>query len=121
MTGCAGWPRRRGTTSTGWTATGRCCTPCVARSPPGDPAGATEGPMSTSGDMGTRPTSRDRGTRRRQRVLVPGLVFVATVVALVSSLGAPLVPRIAEVRDVPVGDAQWSLTITLLVGAVATP
>jgi predicted MFS family arabinose efflux permease len=54
-------------------------------------------------------------------VLVPGLVFVATVVALVSSLGAPLVPRIAEVRDVPVGDAQWSLTITLLVGAVATP
>jgi MFS family permease len=54
-------------------------------------------------------------------VLVPGLIFVATVVALVSSLGAPLVPRIAEVQHVPVGDAQWSLTITLLVGAVATP
>ena len=30
-------------------------------------------------------------------------------------------PRIAEVLEVPVGDAQWSLTTTLLVGAVATP
>jgi MFS family permease len=54
-------------------------------------------------------------------VLVPGLIFVATVVALVSSLGAPLVPLIAEAKGVPVGDAQWSLTITLLIGAVATP
>ena len=65
-----------------------------------------------------------RTTHARNRsdtLLVPGLIFVATVVALVSSLGAPLVPRIAQVQHVPVGDAQWSLTITLLVGAVATP
>jgi predicted MFS family arabinose efflux permease len=43
------------------------------------------------------------------------------VVAVVSSLGAPLIPSIAVDYGVTVGDAQWSLTITLLVGAVAVP
>jgi MFS family permease len=52
---------------------------------------------------------------------VPTLVFVGTVVAVISSLGAPLVPAIAAADDVPVSAAQWSLTVTLLVGAVATP
>ena len=55
------------------------------------------------------------------RSLTPVLIFVAAVVTLISSLGAPLVPAIAAANDVPVTDAQWSLTITLLVGAVATP
>ncbi|MDP9434908.1 MAG: MFS transporter, partial [Actinomycetota bacterium] len=57
----------------------------------------------------------------RTRALVPVLLFVGTVVALVSSLGAPLVPTIAEVDDVSLAAAQWSLTVSLLVGAVATP
>ena len=43
------------------------------------------------------------------------------VVAIVSSLGAPMIPTIAAVYGVPLADAQWSLTITLLVGALATP
>ena len=55
------------------------------------------------------------------RALVPVLIFLSTVVAVISSLGAPLVPAIAAASDVPLADAQWSLTITLLVGAVATP
>jgi MFS family permease len=55
------------------------------------------------------------------RALPPVLVFCVAVVAVISSLGAPLVPAIAGVYDVPVHDAQWSLTISLLVGAVATP
>ncbi|WP_233498407.1 MFS transporter [Blastococcus sp. TF02A-26] len=55
------------------------------------------------------------------RALAPVLVFCVAVVAVISSLGAPLVPAIADAYDVPVHDAQWSLTISLLVGAVATP
>src|SRR3954462_8567527 len=43
------------------------------------------------------------------------------VVAVVSSLGAPLIPTIAAVEHVSLADAQWSLTITMLVGAVTTP
>lgn len=57
----------------------------------------------------------------RRRALVPVLVYLGTVVAVISSLGAPLVPTIAAVDHVSLTDAQWSLTITLLVGAVATP
>jgi predicted MFS family arabinose efflux permease len=53
--------------------------------------------------------------------LAPGLIFIATVVALVSSLGAPLIPTIAAVDRVEISTAQWSLTVTMLVGAVATP
>jgi predicted MFS family arabinose efflux permease len=58
---------------------------------------------------------------RRDRALVPVLVFLGTVVAVISSLGAPLVPTIATVDHVSLADAQWSLTVTMLVGAVATP
>ncbi|WP_327287457.1 MFS transporter [Streptomyces sp. NBC_01198] len=61
------------------------------------------------------------GPDLRQRALVPVLVFLGTVVAVISSLGAPLVPTIADVDHVSLADAQWSLTITLLVGSVATP
>ncbi|SEL88360.1 MFS transporter [Streptacidiphilus jiangxiensis] len=59
--------------------------------------------------------------RLRERALVPVLVFLGMVVAVISSLGSPLVPTIASVDHVSLSDAQWSLTITLLVGAVATP
>ncbi len=57
----------------------------------------------------------------RERLLVPVLVYLGTVVAVVSSLGAPLVPTIAAETHVSLADAQWSLTISLLLGAVATP
>jgi MFS family permease len=49
------------------------------------------------------------------------LVSTVAVVAVISSLGAPLVPAIAETHGVPVHTAQWALTVTFLVGAVATP
>lgn len=57
----------------------------------------------------------------RQRALVPVLVFLGMVVAVVSSLGAPLVPTLAASEHVSLTTAQWSLTIALLAGAVATP
>ncbi|MGI5140265.1 MULTISPECIES: MFS transporter [unclassified Streptomyces] len=60
-------------------------------------------------------------TTWRGRALVPVLVYVGTVVAVISSLGAPLIPTIAGADHVPLSEAQWSLTVTLLVGAVATP
>ena len=58
---------------------------------------------------------------RSPRALVPVLVFIGTVVAVISSLGAPLVPAVAETTGTSLPSAQWSLTATLLVGAVATP
>ncbi|MFE7311495.1 MFS transporter [Streptomyces sp. NPDC057555] len=57
----------------------------------------------------------------RARALVPVLVFLSAVVAMISSLGAPMIPTIAAVDHVSLSGAQWSLTITMLVGAVATP
>lgn len=58
---------------------------------------------------------------RREQALVPVLVFLSAVVAVISSLGAPMIPTIAAVDHVSLSEAQWSLTITMLVGAVTTP
>ena len=58
---------------------------------------------------------------RSPRALVPVLIFIGTVVAVISSLGAPLIPAIAERTGASLPQAQWALTVTLLVGAVATP
>ncbi len=55
------------------------------------------------------------------RLLVPSLVFIALVVAAVASLGAPLITSVATTFDVSLDSAQWTLTIALLSGAVATP
>ncbi|RBY82924.1 MFS transporter [Geodermatophilus sp. TF02-6] len=59
--------------------------------------------------------------RTASRALVPVLLSTGVVVAAISSLGAPLVPAIAAANGVSLPDAQWALTVTLLVGAVATP
>lgn len=57
----------------------------------------------------------------RPLFLVPTLVFLGIVSAAVGSLGAPLLPTIVVVDHVSLGDSQWALTISLLIGAVATP
>ncbi len=57
----------------------------------------------------------------RERALLPVLVFAAMVVSVVGTVGSPLIPTIAEAQGVPLGTAQWVLTATLLVGAVAVP
>jgi len=66
-----------------------------------------------------RPLPERAGARDRARLTT--LALLTTVTAVVSSLGAPLVPSIAEQYDVSVTSAQWALTATLLAGAVATP
>ncbi|WP_018529037.1 MULTISPECIES: MFS transporter [unclassified Streptomyces] len=58
---------------------------------------------------------------RHPRALVPVLVSLGMLVAVVSSLGAPLIPTIAAEDHVAVSTAQWALTVTMLVGAIATP
>jgi hypothetical protein len=49
------------------------------------------------------------------------LMFIALVVAVVGSLGAPLITSVAATYGVGLAAAQWTLTITLLSGAIATP
>jgi len=56
--------------------------------------------------------------RRREAVLVPVLLLTVLVMSVVSSVGAPLIPDIAKKFHEPLATAQWSLTITLLTGAV---
>lgn len=56
---------------------------------------------------------------RRLQLLT--LALLTTVTAVVSSLGAPLVPAIAADLDVRLEDAQWTLTATLVAAAVSTP
>lgn len=40
------------------------------------------------------------------RALAPALVFIGAVVAVISSLGAPLVPAVASAYDAPLQTAQ---------------
>ncbi|WP_377320942.1 MFS transporter [Pimelobacter simplex] len=55
------------------------------------------------------------------RRLFATLAAITTVTAVVSSLGAPLVPSIAARYDVPLSTAQWVLTSTLVTAAAVTP
>jgi MFS family permease len=58
---------------------------------------------------------------RRQAALAPVLIFTTMVAAVISSLVAPLIPSVSHDLHVPLSTAQWSLTATLLVGAVSSP
>jgi predicted MFS family arabinose efflux permease len=61
------------------------------------------------------------GLRRRPRVLLGVLVYCGLVVAMIGTLGTPLIPTIAAAQHVSLTTAQWLLTLTIMVGAVATP
>lgn len=53
--------------------------------------------------------------------MIAALVFAGLTVSVMSTLGTPLIPTIAEAQHVSLETAQWMLTVTLLVGAIATP
>jgi predicted MFS family arabinose efflux permease len=55
------------------------------------------------------------------RPLVPALMFISLVVAVIGSVGAPLITAVAGKFGVSLAAAQWTLTAPLLVGAIATP
>ncbi|MGP3953887.1 MFS transporter [Streptomyces sp. 7N604] len=66
-------------------------------------------------------TAAESRTQTAGGPLVPALIFIALVVAVVGSLGAPLITAVAGEFDVSLAAAQWTLTAPLLVGAIATP
>lgn len=68
-------------------------------------------------EEGAQRPSRDPG----RPLLLTTLVLLTTITAITSSLGAPLVPSVAEDFGVRLTTAQWSLTAALLAGAVSTP
>lgn len=53
--------------------------------------------------------------------VLPALLLLTTTQAVVSALGAPMVPEVARIHDVSLSSAQWVLTAAMLTGAVATP
>ncbi len=57
----------------------------------------------------------------RYRLLVPTLVMSGSLMAIVSSLGAPLIGTLAAADHVSLSTGEWMLTITLLTGALVTP
>lgn len=65
--------------------------------------------------------ARPGDTSRRAAALVPVLIGVTMVSAIISSLGAPLIPSVARILHVSVNSAQWSLTAALLTGSVSAP
>ena len=67
-----------------------------------------------------RDTSRPR-QRASARYILPVLVFATLVMSLIATLGTPMVPTIARELGVSLETSQWLLTVTLLVGSVATP
>src|ERR1700679_2967442 len=58
---------------------------------------------------------------RPRRLLVPTLVLSGSLMSVVSSLGANLVPTLSRADGVSLSTGEWILTITLLTGALATP
>ncbi len=52
---------------------------------------------------------------------MPVLVFASLSMSVMSTLGTPLIPTISTEQHVSLETAQWMLTVTLLVGVVATP
>lgn len=57
----------------------------------------------------------------RERGTLPVLIAIAALVAIISSLGAPLIPSIAQSDHVSLSAAEWVLTAALMMGALATP
>lgn len=53
--------------------------------------------------------------------LVAALIGVGLAVALVSGVGAPMVPTVANDYGITLAAAQWTLTIALLCGSVVVP
>jgi MFS family permease len=62
----------------------------------------------------------DRSSLRR-RLLVSTLVVSGSLMSVVSSLGAPLIPTLSRAEGVSLSTGEWILTVTLLTGALATP
>ncbi len=74
-----------------------------------------------AGTGSPEPIGADGVPSLRRRLLVPTLVLSGSLMAVVSSLGAPLIPTLSRDDGVSLSTGEWILTITLLTGALATP
>lgn len=60
--------------------------------------------------------------RQRGSGMIGSVLVLATLVtSIISSFGAPLIPTVARDFEVSLPVAQWSLTVALLTGTVASP
>src|SRR4051812_18426796 len=75
----------------------------------------------SSGERYCQRLMSSRADNPSARVLIATLVLAGMTVSVQSTLGTPLIPTIAREQDVSLEAAQWMLTLTLLVGVVATP
>lgn len=71
--------------------------------------------------VGTVPGRDLPAAALRARLVLPVLVYCGMCTAIISSLGVLLIPTISAAQHVSLASAQWILTASLLVGAVATP
>src|SRR3984957_16454376 len=62
----------------------------------------------------------DRPSAPRRRLLVPTLVLSGSLMSVVSSLGAPLIPTLSRAEGVSLSTGEWVLTITRLPGPLAS-
>src|SRR5271154_3421987 len=90
---------------------------------PDDECGSTS--MTTTAKLprtgSPAPIGADGVPSLRGRLLVPTLVLSGSLMAVVSSLGAPLIPTLSRADGVSLSTGEWILTITLLTGALVTP
>ncbi|MFG2690447.1 MFS transporter [Streptomyces sp. NPDC048405] len=75
----------------------------------------------TGQPVGGEAVKASPAARSEARLLVPALTFIALTVAAVASLRTPLITSVATSFHVSLDSAQWTLTVALLSGAVATP
>jgi MFS family permease len=73
------------------------------------------------GERETTDPSRPSDQGWRNRATLPTLICISALVAIISSLGAPLIPSIARSDHVSLSAAEWVLTAALMTGALATP
>jgi len=66
-------------------------------------------------------SATNRAAGSQGTALVAALLFVALVVAVIGTLGTPLITAVARDYRVSLAASQWTLTIALLAGALATP
>src|ERR1700678_510993 len=89
---------------------------------PDDECGSTSMPTAKPpGTSSPDPIGAGDVASVRRRLLVPTLVLSGSLMAVVSSLGAPLIPTLSRADGVSLSTGEWILTITLLAGALATP
>lgn len=78
-------------------------------------------PATTMPQRQTNLSRRVSPRRPRPRSVEFALIFAGLVSAVVSSLGMLLVPAVAREMSVSIPTAQWTLTVNLLAGTIATP